>query len=256
MASGDLEPTSVPLVLLDEIDSTNSEAQRRAAVGERGPLWICAKSQTHGRGRSGRSWGSPKGSLAATLLFCPLAPPSRLPELALVAGVATADALAGLLPPAAASGLRIKWPNDVLIEGAKVSGILVESARYGHEQVVLLGIGINIADKPDVPDRAVTSLAEHGVSTTPEALAGDLARAMAKHLGRWRDGEGFQEIRAAWLERAGSPGALISINAGNGPVTGTFAGLDTDGALLLQDEMGRRQRFTFGDVTIVRPTKA
>lgn len=245
-----------PLVMLDEVDSTNSEAQRRAAAGERGPLWICARSQSQGRGRSGRSWGSPRGSLAATFLFCPASDPWRLPELALVAGVATAETLAGLLPPAAKPGLRIKWPNDILIANAKVSGILVESARYGVAQVAMIGVGINIAAAPVVPDRAVTSLAEHGVDTSPDDLAVALADALAAHLAIWNNGQGFAAIRSHWLERAEPLGAAISVNAGAGPVSGTFAGLDMDGALLLKDGMGRQLRFTFGDVTHVRPTKA
>ncbi len=258
-----------PLVMLDEVDSTNAEAQRRAAAGERGPLWICARAQTQGRGRSGRSWGSPRGSLAASLLFCPNVPLARLPELALVAGVATADALAALLSrnlganpmgsvPAGTpkSLLRIKWPNDILLDEAKVSGILIESTRYDHDQIAILGIGINIADTPVITDRAVTSLAEHGIITTPDDLAPRLAAAISRRLDQWSDGDGFAQIRAAWLERAGPLGSGIAVNAGHGSVSGTFAGLDTDGALLFQDGMGRRQRFTFGDVTPLRPTKA
>ncbi|MFM9941927.1 MAG: biotin--[acetyl-CoA-carboxylase] ligase [Hyphomicrobiaceae bacterium] len=248
-------PPVPPLVMLDVVDSTNAEAQRRAASGERGPLWICARAQSQGRGRSGRSWGSPQGSLAATLLFCPTAPLSILPELALVAGVATADAIGSLLPRPATT-LRIKWPNDILLDVAKVSGILVESALFGRDQVAFVGIGINIADKPDIPDRAITSLAEHGVSTTPDAFAPRLAGAMANRLSQWHHGAGFAAIRTAWLERAGPPGQEMSVNTGKGIATGTFAGLDTDGALLLQDAMGRRQRFTFGDVSHGAPAKA
>lgn len=243
--------------MLDEVDSTNSEAQRRAAAGERGPIWICARAQTKGRGRSGRAWGSPAGTLAASLLFMPGCTADRLPELSLVAGLAAAEAVGTALAGSTVGrDVRIKWPNDVLVDGAKISGILIESAHYGRELVCVVGIGINIAAKPDVPDRAVTSLADLGVSATPDEVAPLLAAAMGRHLTIWQAGAGFAEIRGLWLARGPAIGTPLSVHAGSGIVSGTFAGLDTDGALLLQDGTGRRQRFTFGDVTHGAPPRA
>jgi BirA family biotin operon repressor/biotin-[acetyl-CoA-carboxylase] ligase len=242
---------SPQLVLVEAIDSTNAEAQRRAAAGERGPLWICARAQTRGRGRSGRGWISPEGSLAATLLFVPGAPAARLPGLALVAGVAACEAIAAAArETGSALPLSLKWPNDLLLAGAKAGGILVEASTYGTDLVALVGIGINIADAPAVEGRAATSLARHGLATTPDALAARLAATVAGWLARWDRGAGFAEVRSAWLERAGPPGAPITVNAGEGPVAGAFRGLDADGALLIDDAAGRRRRFTFGDVTM------
>lgn len=247
-----------PIVMLDEVDSTNAEALRRAAAGERGPLWICARSQSQGRGRSGRSWLSPPGTLAASFLFEPRVSASALPGLSLVAGVATSDAITETGRRHRQSGLplQLKWPNDVLIEGAKLSGILIESSSFGMELVAVVGIGINIEARPAIDGRAVTSLAEQGVRCTPHELAAALAAAMAQALALWDRGAGFSSIRAAWLERATAVGTPITVNAGSGPVAGTFAGLDTDGALLLQDTMGIRRRFTFGDVMLAAPAKA
>lgn len=246
------------LVMLDEIDSTNSEAMRRAAAGERGPIWICARSQSQGRGRSGRSWMSPPGTLAATLLFSPGGAVGDLPGLALVAGVAVVDAIVAEAADAGCRDLpvRLKWPNDVLIGPAKVSGLLVESSTFGGDLVAVVGIGINIEARPSIDGRAITSLAEHGMVSTPDALAARLRRAMASTLAVWDQGLGFGRIRDAWLARALPVGTPLSVNAGGGPVTGTFAGLDRDGALLLQDSLGLRRRFTFGDVTLAAPAKA
>ena len=242
-----------PLVMLDEVDSTNAEAQRRAAAGERGPLWICANQQSQGRGRSGRSWGSPPGSLAATLLFRPGCSAVHLPELGLVAAVAVVDALSTIAADhRVALDLRLKWPNDVLLGGAKVSGILVECGTWGDDLVAMIGIGINIAARPAIKGRAVTSLAEHGLTTTPAALGRVLADVSHQRLQTWQAGAGFPAIRQAWLQHSLPTGEPIAINAGEGPVSGTFAGLDADGALLLEDRMGQRRRFSFGDVTLPR----
>jgi len=247
-----------PIVMHDEIDSTNAEALRRAAMGERGPVWICARAQHQGRGRSGRSWQSPPGTLAASLMFSPAVAASSLPELSLVAGVATADAITGIAGGQDRRDLphRLKWPNDVMIGGAKLSGILIESSSFGTDLVAVVGIGINIAARPAIDGRAVTSLAEHGVHCTANDLALELARCMARVLAIWDCGTGFPGIRAAWLQRATPVGTPMTVNAGTGPEAGTFAGLDTDGALLLQDNKGIRRRFTFGDVMLAAPAKA
>jgi BirA family biotin operon repressor/biotin-[acetyl-CoA-carboxylase] ligase len=154
-----------PVEILDEIGSTNDEAHRRAAAGARGPLWIATRRQTAGKGRSGRAWAEAGiGNVAATLLFMPGCAPARLSELSLVAGVATYDAVVSALAETGAGRVELKWPNDVLIDGAKVSGILIESANHGTDVVSLIGIGINVASAPPVTDRAVTHLAAHGCS--------------------------------------------------------------------------------------------
>lgn len=246
---------------LESVDSTQAEATRRIAAGERGPLWIRADAQTQGRGRSGRDWATLHGNFAATLVLTPDCDVVLLPQLSLLAGIAVADTVnaalesrapdAGL-PPVRAS---LKWPNDLLIGPAKLGGILVETSIVGHTAMALIGIGVNLLSAPDVSGRAVTRLSSHAPSP-PDAstFLAALAPVMAHWLDIWSRGQNFTAVRAAWLDRATAPGAPISVNAGEGPVEGSFGGLDTDGALLLLEPSGRRRRFSWGDVTL-RPVK-
>jgi BirA family biotin operon repressor/biotin-[acetyl-CoA-carboxylase] ligase len=239
------------MVVLTEIDSTNSEAMRRAVSGETGPLWIRAVAQSRGRGRSGRRWTSQPGNLYATLLFAPKCLPTEVHQLSLLTGVAVYDAIRAMAGGSVA-GLRLKWPNDVLVGSAKIAGILAESSvGQGGELLAMVGIGINIAHAPADADRIATHLAEHGVSTDPGTALDQLDKATRRWLGIWDRGHGFGEIRAAWLERAGAVGELLAINAEEGRVEGRFAGLEADGSLLLRDAAGHERRFLFGDVSVV-----
>jgi BirA family biotin operon repressor/biotin-[acetyl-CoA-carboxylase] ligase len=242
-----------PVLHFDIVDSTSLEAQRRAAIGERGPLWITAGVQTHGRGRSGRSFTSADGALMTTLLLTCGCGAARVPELSLVSGVAMRDAAAAVLGDDATvrSGLRLKWPNDLLVHDGKVGGILIECANYGSELVAMIGMGVNIAARPDVPDRAVAALADHAADAHADVVFAELRAAMNRWLEVWAWGDGFPAIRDAWAERAGPSGEVMSINAGEGPVKGRYLGLAVDGALLMQDDGGAERRFSFGDVTLV-----
>ena len=234
----------------DEIDSTNAEAMRRAAAGERGPLWITARRQTSGRGRSGRVWSSAVEGLAATLLFAPACDPSALAQIALVAGVAAQRAVAATLPPVSADLVRLKWPNDVLIGRAKVSGILVESTTLAQTAVVAIGTGINIRLPPNVAGRDTTSLGDHGSTTTFDELSAGLALALRDSIEVWHAGRCFAAIRRAWLERAGKVGEPLSVNVGGDRIEGTFAGLDDDGSLILNAGSQGIRKFSFGDVAL------
>ncbi len=237
---------------LDEVGSTNSEALRRAAAGERGPVWLCSTRQTQGRGRAGRSWQDSGHALAASLLFAPSCPVGVAAGLALLAGVAAVDAVRAALPLAAAGRVQLKWPNDVLIGGDKACGILVESCQFPPDLIVIIGIGINMGAAPALQDRSATCLTAHGASISPEALADLLAKAMEHWLAIWQNGQAFAPIREAWLARAIPLGQSISINTGSGPVMGAFAGLDADGGLLMDDGAGTRARYTFGDVALMQ----
>lgn len=252
-------PYALPEVeLLEEVGSTNDEAHRRAAAGERGPIWIATRRQTAGKGRSGRAWvEAGEGNVAATLLFAPDCAPASLPELSLVAGVATYDAVATALAGAGGVGrVELKWPNDVLIDGAKVSGILIESGTYGGALMSLIGIGINVASAPPVTDRAVTHLAAQDYVGDAGAVLDLLVAHMAHWLAIWAQADGFDAIRAAWAERAMPLGRPLEIKTQDGPVAGTFAGLDRDGALLIDLPATGRRRFTFGDVSVLPAERA
>jgi BirA family biotin operon repressor/biotin-[acetyl-CoA-carboxylase] ligase len=250
-------PRGMRFIRIGTIDSTNAEAMRMAAAGEAGPLWIRADTQTFGRGRSGRTWTSVPGNLYASLLM-------RLPcstrvvhQLSLVAGVAVVDAIrdAAATQRLAIAGLRLKWPNDVLIDGAKLAGILPESTSVGTAALTaVVGIGVNLAGHPADIGRAATHLAAHGPHVDPETVLGLLALSMQTWLDRWDCGAGFATIRAAWLERSGAPGEQMSVNTGQAKIEGTFAGIDSGGALLLRDRDGVERRFTYGDVTLAGAT--
>jgi BirA family biotin operon repressor/biotin-[acetyl-CoA-carboxylase] ligase len=236
-------------VVLDAVGSTNREAFTRAETGEAGPLWIVARRQTAGRGRSGRSWSSEPGNLYASLLIRLPCPPALVPQLSLVTGVAVVDAMSkaagGRL-----EGLRLKWPNDVLIGQAKCVGILAESLAEREGVVAVIGIGINLAWHPVDLGREATNLKLHGIDVEPQAMLGHLDASMQHWLATWDCGAGFAAVRAAWLERAGPVGERCSVNAGGGSVEGTFAGLDAGGALIVRDGSGRERTVTFGDVSL------
>ena len=252
-------PTTAPprIELLDEIGSTNDEAQRRAAAGERGPLWIATRRQTAGKGRSGRAWSEAStGNVAATLLFEAGCAPARLPELSLVAGVAAHETIAATLPATTASRVELKWPNDVLIAAAKTSGILIESGNYGGATVSLIGIGINVASAPAGIDRTTTCLAAQGSTLDADAVLKLLAARMAHWLDVWRGTDGFAAIRSTWVTRATPIGRALEIKTNDGPVAGTFAGLDHDGALLIDLAPDIRRRFTYGDVSVLPARQA
>ena len=240
-------------ILLDAAGSTNREAFERARAGEAGPLWVVARRQTEGRGRNGRPWASELGNLYASLLLR-LAQAGNVQQLALLAGVAVREAiLAAAQAPIA--GLRLKWPNDVLIDGAKCAGILCESqSSAGGERVVVIGIGINLTSHPSGIGRTATDLAAHGLELTPAVMLTSLDAAMARWLANWDGGAGFQRVRAAWLAGAGNAGESLTVNTGAEEIAGTFVDLDLGGGLVLRDGRGVIRSLTFGDVTLLPPT--
>jgi BirA family biotin operon repressor/biotin-[acetyl-CoA-carboxylase] ligase len=242
-----LDPTAsaagVRLVTHDTIGSTNAEGLRLARTGERGPLWITARSQTAGRGRRGRLWVSEPGNLYASLVLADPAPPERFPELSFVAALALHDALSGRIPGLSAR-LGLKWPNDLLIDRHKLAGILVE----GEGAAVVIGIGVNCVHHPAGTDFPATDLAAAGVRATPEGLFAPLSAAMAARLAQWNRGAGFAAIRSDWLARATGLGKPIRVAAAEGDLTGQFETVDQSGRLVLRLPDGTMRAVTAGDV--------
>jgi BirA family transcriptional regulator, biotin operon repressor / biotin---[acetyl-CoA-carboxylase] ligase len=167
----------------------------------------------------------------------------------LLAGVATAEAIASAAG-GAAGGLRLKWPNDVLIGQSKCAGILAESIAESGSIAAVVGIGINLASHPHDLGRAATHLAEHGVQIAPDAMLVHLDGAMQRWLDVWDGGANFARVREAWLQRAGPIGEPCTANTGTEKISGAFLGLDDGGALMLRDDEGRHRIVTFGDVTL------
>jgi BirA family biotin operon repressor/biotin-[acetyl-CoA-carboxylase] ligase len=224
---------------------------RRARAGEPGPLWIAAREQTRGRGRQGRAWVSPQGNLAASLLLIDPAPVALAPQLGFVAGVALARTVRGL--GLAASRAELKWPNDLVVEGAKLSGLLLEAAQMGDGRLAcVIGFGVNVVAHPDGLPYPATSLAQMGVEISAEALLASLAENMALWLDRWQGGLEFERIRAAWLEHAAGRDKNIRIVSAGRELEGFFRGIDATGQLMLETKNGR-ETVAAGDVFLCGP---
>nr|WP_246522749.1 biotin--[acetyl-CoA-carboxylase] ligase [Neoroseomonas eburnea] len=231
----------------EELSSTSDLVAQLAEAGEPDGAAVLARRQTAGRGTQGRAWDSRVGNLHLSILLRPSGSLRDAPQWALLAAVALADAVAPLLPDPAS--LRLKWPNDLLLNGAKMAGILAEATadQRGGIAWLSLGIGVNLAHAPQVPGRATACLADLGGPVpAPEAFAGDLLAA----LDHWRDrqqAEGFAAIRAAWLARGPAPDAELVVRRGADVITGRFAGLAEDGGLLLTSD-GRLRAIVSGEV--------
>ena len=236
-----------PVVVLDEIDSTNAEARRRAEAGEAGPVWLVGLRQTAGRGRRGRAWETGEGNLAATLLLRTDKPPAEAAQVSFVAALAVADMLACYVP---ASLVTLKWPNDPMLGGLKVSGILIESGASPLGGLWLaVGIGVNLARKPIDSERPATSIATNSALAPPTAP--EAAQRLAEAFERWSRvwaSLGFPAIADAWTARAHGLGEPCVARLGHETVEGVAEGLDGDGALRLRLDDGRVRRITAGDV--------
>ncbi|MCU4180293.1 biotin--[acetyl-CoA-carboxylase] ligase [Bosea sp. BH3] len=227
------------LIVRDAVASTMEEARRALDQGEPGKLWIVARSQDAGRGRHGRQWGSPPGNLYASLLLKDPCEPVVAPQLGFVAGLALHDAASRVLGPAGA-GLKLKWPNDLLLGNAKISGLLLEGESRAGRLNVILGCGVNIASCPSDTPYPATFLKAASPQASVEAMLLALSDSWAKRFEIWSQPGGFGPIRAAWLERAAFLGETITIRLPEGPLSGRFAGLDPTGRLELEAENGRR----------------
>jgi BirA family transcriptional regulator, biotin operon repressor / biotin---[acetyl-CoA-carboxylase] ligase len=234
------------LAVCDVVGSTNAEALALALQGKRGPLWIVAERQTAGRGRRGRTWVSQRGNLFATLLLTTPAPAECRPQLSLVAALAVHDAVAAIAP-GLEPRMTIKWPNDLLLDGAKFAGILVEAA---DEHAVAIGIGINCVSHPARTDYPATDLAAAGVLASPIMLVPPLSLKMMLRLAQWNGGEGFSIIRADWLARAAAIGKEIRLRMEDRELCGRLETLDGSGGLVLRLPDGHAETITAADVLI------
>jgi BirA family biotin operon repressor/biotin-[acetyl-CoA-carboxylase] ligase len=226
-------PDGWTLVALESVGSTNDEAARLAEAGAREGTVVWARQQTGGRGRRGRQWASPVGNLYHSIILRPACDAPRAAELGFVATLAVAD----IVPTDRA--VRVKWPNDVLVDGGKVAGILPESSigQDGKVEYVVLGIGVNVGFAPVLAEMRYPGARLGG---TVEDTLQKLAASLSARLAEWRS-EGFQAIRVAWLAKAGPVGAEVDVKLGTELVHGRFAGIDGDGGLLLDTQSGPRK---------------
>lgn len=233
---------------LGEVTSTNSVALEAARSGDPGPLWVTAERQSEGRGRRGRSWVSEPGNLYASLLTIDPAPLEHLSKLPLVASLGIRDGLAEILPDRAT--VAVKWPNDVLIGGAKAVGILLESERLPDGRMaVVIGCGVNVSLIPDEAPYPVTSLAREGAGEFAlDAVFAAVAAGLAESLGRFDRGRGFDRVRREWLESAVGVGAECRVAMADRTLTGRFEALDEEGRLILLREDLTRMAISAGDL--------
>lgn len=229
--------------VLAEVDSTNAEAAR-IVPGLTGPEWILGLTQVAGRGRRGRPWTMPAGNFAGTLVLPVSEPPQVVALRSFVASLALYEAFVAVT--GRSDMLALKWPNDVLVNGGKVAGILLESlGRHGGRDWLAIGMGVNLAGAPDVGEvepgalRPVSLMSEAGVRVTPEEFLAVLASAYAREEARFV-ALGFAGLRDAWLSRAARLGAVITARTGRHEFTGTFETVDDAGNLVLRTASGRQ----------------
>ncbi|MBX9926848.1 MAG: biotin--[acetyl-CoA-carboxylase] ligase [Hyphomicrobiaceae bacterium] len=250
----------IPVVELDETASTNAEAMARAiATGPSGyamPFWVLATRQTAGRGRSGRGWVSLPGNLHASLAMTVTAAPAEAACLSLVAGVAVARMLRSHAR-AEPNAICLKWPNDILVGRAKAGGILIETTRQNPAHpassaslTAIVGIGLNLSHAPALDGSPTATVADAGVVLSPRQAVDALSDQFIDLLTLWQSPDGLSQIIPLWQSLATRVGEPMSVHAGTAPVHGNYAGLDSDGALLLDTGGPIPRRFTFGDVTL------
>lgn len=224
--------------IFDAIDSTSLEAKRRAAAGEIGPLWIAAIRQTAGYGRLGAAWAQSEGDIAATFLFNDRTGFAALPQLSFVAALAVYDAIRRYAPTA---NISVKWPNDILVGGGKIAGLLLELLGSAEAPVIAIGVGVNVVSAPEglrYPTSRLLDLTPD--PPQPPEFISTLDDALAHWRGIWTN-SGFRPIREEWLRRAARRGESIRVRLAHETLEGVFADLDFDGALILECWEGRRR---------------
>jgi BirA family biotin operon repressor/biotin-[acetyl-CoA-carboxylase] ligase len=242
--SRETETAGYRLLSLDATESTNDDALQAAKSGDPGPLWIAATEQRAGRGRHGRQWTSPPGNLYASLLLIDPCEAPLAPQLGFVAGLALHEAvesLTGLGPPR----LSLKWPNDLLLDGAKLSGLLLEGHPLGAGSLaVIIGFGVNVAFAPTGTPYPAMALKSVRPDLTRDDVFTALASAFARTFAAWRaasrnnSADPFGPIRRLWLERAAGIGQEVRLRLPSGEKSGIFEGLDRSGRLQLGNASG------------------
>lgn len=244
-------PPFFTLHAYETVGSTNSVAKELADAGATEGQLIWAQRQESGIGRRGRSWSSPAGNLYCSLLIRPDCDPLTGASLSFLIAVSLHKAIASFLP--ADADIRVKWPNDILINGRKCVGILLESKTGSHGALdyIVVGTGINIATYPEIKEGLpAISLKEAGARVTVEKLLSAYAYSFLESYSQWKS-EGFAPIRQAWLDRAVALGKRITVNLPDKSFEGRFSGLDEAGALILELDNGETRLITAGEVFIV-----
>ncbi|MCX5512012.1 biotin--[acetyl-CoA-carboxylase] ligase [Kaistia algarum] len=253
------------LVAFPSIGSTNQEAIVAARNGDPGRCWFVTARQTAGRGRRGRNWETPEGNLAASLLLVVPHDPMKAATLGFVAGLSLDEALRAVAPDLAVSigldgfegtgsagrrdRLRLKWPNDVLLDGGKLAGILLEAEPLASGGfAVSIGIGVNIVAAPEGLPYPASALSALGYAIDAARLFSALSDAFANVLRVWDEGRGFANVRRLWLDRAAGLGEDVAVRIGDRVVSGTFETIDDEGRLVIRSSAGLVRTVAAGEV--------
>jgi BirA family transcriptional regulator, biotin operon repressor / biotin---[acetyl-CoA-carboxylase] ligase len=237
--------TEAPVRHHATLDSTNVEARRLFEVGERGPLWILADEQTAGKGRLDRHWASAPGNCYSTLLF-QLTEPATVPQVGFVVALAVHTVISKFAPHIT---VQLKWPNDVLVDGAKISGILSEVISPSP-LTLAIGCGVNIVHAPTGLPYPATCLAALGSNASRDDVFAAYRTSLARWLDIWGMGAGFTTIRHEWASRAIGIGENVVMHSGTEALHGRFQGLSDDGAIILKPVNAASRIFHAGDLRI------
>ncbi|MCZ2328228.1 biotin--[acetyl-CoA-carboxylase] ligase [Bartonella sp. F02] len=235
----------------ESVDSTNLVAMQRANDGHRGYLWVVAEEQTKGRARRGRAWNSPKGNLYSSLLLIEDIVPQTAAQLGFVAGVSMVEAISEFIKSDKQinSVVSLKWPNDILLEGAKSSGILLEFSNLNSkESALVIGIGMNVKYHYESAPYPTSSLRNIGLNIDKRQLFSVLTKYFAKNYLLWKQAEGHAIIREKWLSHSGHLGQYIKTINGDKIIEGIFEGLDCDFNCIVKQKHGQKAIITAGDV--------
>lgn len=233
------------LLSYDEIDSTSEEARRLAKNGGQHGAFVWAKSQTHGRGRYGRQWISEPGNLFVSILLTPNCEIEKATQLSFVAALAAQETISQIVPPG--PSVTSKWPNDILVDGRKIAGILLESFQEDGKFWVVIGVGVNVDSSPEGTTFPATCLKEEGVEIVSAKIV--LSRFIHQFVAQyniWQQ-KGFAPIRRAWMKTAWNLGEPILAALPNEEIQGIFKEISTDGALIVMQN-GKRRTVHAADV--------
>jgi BirA family biotin operon repressor/biotin-[acetyl-CoA-carboxylase] ligase len=250
--SAKAQEAGVTLGVFDVLGSTNDEAFVALDEGVGAAHWVVAREQKAGRGRHGRAWSSPPGNLYASLALLNPCAPQKGAQLGFVAGLALHQALSDVTG-LGVERLAIKWPNDIVLDRAKLAGLLVEGRMMAlGVSAAVIGMGVNCLSHPDHTPYAATDLKQIGLSVTPDQLFERLSERMFEALALWQSGDHFGRVRALWLERVAGLGQRIQVRTGESAREGIFRDIDADGCLVLDGPQGQ-ETIMAGDVFFLPP---
>ncbi|MFK5978540.1 MAG: biotin--[acetyl-CoA-carboxylase] ligase [Rhizobiaceae bacterium] len=236
-------------IKLTSTDSTNTRCIEYAKDGDPGNLWVTAKTQTSARGSRGREWQSAEGNLFASLL---LINPAESGYAAVLSGLTFVTSLALLWTIKEASidtNVKLKWPNDVLVNGKKCAGILLENQNIQGKTTLIIGIGVNCVSHPSNTNYPATDLSSQGIAISAEELFMSLVTHLDGFITQWDRGRNFAEIRQSWLKHAIGLGKSIRVKIpGQEDETGIFETIDETGLLILDQENGIKKRISAADI--------